>query len=95
MQQQSAIGYTRVSTSEQERSGLGLQAQRAAIEQFAAAEGLRLAGWYMDAETGKGSDALDRRPGLATALRAARAAKGPIISRNSTGSAAMCISSAA
>lgn len=74
-----AIGYTRVSTSEQERSGLGLAAQRSAIEAFAAAEGFEISAWHTDAETGKGSDALERRPGLAAALRAARAARAPVL----------------
>ena len=64
-----------VSTQRQQRSGLGIEAQRAAIERFAAAEGLTLIGEYMEAETGKGADALDRRPQLAAALAAARAAK--------------------
>jgi DNA invertase Pin-like site-specific DNA recombinase len=76
---QAAIGYTRVSTSAQERSGLGLDAQRDAIENFAKAEGFTITGWHTDAETGKGSDALERRPGLATALRAARAARAPVL----------------
>jgi DNA invertase Pin-like site-specific DNA recombinase len=74
-----AIGYTRVSTSAQASSGLGLEAQRAAIEAFAGAEGFAIASWHTDAETGKGSDALERRPGLAAALKAARAARVPVI----------------
>jgi DNA invertase Pin-like site-specific DNA recombinase len=74
-----AIAYTRVSTSGQANSGLGLAAQRTAIESFAAAEGFTLAGWHSDIETGKGSDALERRPGLAAALKAARAAHAPVI----------------
>ena len=68
-----AVGYTRVSTSAQASSGLGLSAQREAIERFAASEGFEIAAWHRDTETGKGSDALDRRPGLASALKAARA----------------------
>jgi DNA invertase Pin-like site-specific DNA recombinase len=76
---QQAIGYTRVSTAEQGRSGLGLSAQRQAIEDFAKAEGLSVAGWHEDVQTGKGADALARRPGLRAALRAAKAAKGPLI----------------
>jgi DNA invertase Pin-like site-specific DNA recombinase len=74
-----AIGYTRVSTSMQQRSGLGLAAQRSAIESFAKAEGLNITAWHTDAETGKGSDALARRPGLAAALKAARKARGPVL----------------
>lgn len=74
-----AIGYTRVSTSGQASSGLGLDAQREAIRRFAESEGFTIAGWHTDAETGKGSDALDRRPGLAAALKAAQAARAPVI----------------
>ena len=70
-----AVAYLRVSTQRQQRSGLGIEAQRAAIERFAAAEGLTLIGEYTEAETGKGTDALDRRPQLAAALAAAQAAK--------------------
>jgi len=70
-----AVAYLRVSTQRQQRSGLGIEAQRAAIERFAASEGLTLISEYVEAETGKGADALDRRPQLATALAEARAAK--------------------
>ena len=37
-----AIGYTRVSTSEQVKSGLGLEAQAAAIARFAIDEGFEM-----------------------------------------------------
>jgi DNA invertase Pin-like site-specific DNA recombinase len=70
-----AVAYLRVSTQRQQRSGLGIEAQRAAIERFAASEGLTIISEYAEAETGKGADALDRRPQLAAALAAARAAK--------------------
>ena len=70
-----AIAYLRVSTQQQHRSGLGIEAQRAAIARFAEAEGLTIIGEYAEAETGKGADALDRRPQLAAALSAARSAK--------------------
>jgi DNA invertase Pin-like site-specific DNA recombinase len=70
-----AVAYLRVSTQRQQRSGLGIEAQRCAIERFAASEGLTIVGEYTEAETGKGADALDRRPQLAAALAAARAAK--------------------
>lgn len=66
------IAYTRVSTAEQGRSGLGLEAQRDAIERFAAAEGFTVVAAFVETETGKGADALDRRPQLAAALAAAR-----------------------
>ncbi len=74
-----AIAYLRVSTQQQQRSGLGIEAQRAAIERFAAAESLLITAEYSEFETGKGADALDRRPQLAAALAAARKAKCSIV----------------
>lgn len=74
-----AISYLRVSTSRQGRSGLGLEAQREAIARFAAAEGFEIVGDHVEVETGKGADALDRRPELAAALAAARRRKCPVI----------------
>ena len=68
----SAIAYTRVSTASQGRSGLGLEAQQAALARFAEAEGYNLLQTFSEVETGKGADALDRRPQLAAALNAAR-----------------------
>src|SRR5205085_12663548 len=66
-------------TQRQHRSGLGIEAQRSAIERFAATESLKIAAEYVEAETGKGSDALDRRPQLAAALAAAKAAKCSVV----------------
>jgi DNA invertase Pin-like site-specific DNA recombinase len=66
------IGYLRVSTDKQGKSGLGIEAQRQALERFAAAEGFGLGRVYVEVEIGKGSDALDRRPQLAAALKEAR-----------------------
>jgi DNA invertase Pin-like site-specific DNA recombinase len=74
-----AIAYLRVSTQQQQRSGLGIEAQRAAIERFAAAESLLITAEYSEFETGKGTDALDKRPQLAAALAAARTAKCSIV----------------
>jgi DNA invertase Pin-like site-specific DNA recombinase len=76
---QDAIGYLRVSTKEQGRSGLGLAAQRHDIETFALREGFAVKNWYQDIQTGAGRDALLLRPGLATALKEARAARCPLI----------------
>src|SRR5580704_10695561 len=70
--------YIRVSTAQQGKSGLGLEAQREAIARFAAAEGREVIGTFVEVETGKGADALDRRPQLAAALAAARKAKCPV-----------------
>jgi DNA invertase Pin-like site-specific DNA recombinase len=74
-----AIAYLRVSTQQQQRSGLGIEAQRAAIERFVAAESLTIIEEYAEFETGKGADALDRRPQLAAALTAARKARCSIV----------------
>ena len=66
------ITYIRVSTSQQGRSGLGIEAQRHALANFAKAEGFTMVREFVEVETGKGSDALDRRPQLKAALAAAR-----------------------
>ncbi len=62
-----AAGYLRVSTADQADSGLGLEAQRAAVERTAAAQGLTIAGWFTDAGV-SGTVAPDDRPGMAAAL---------------------------
>jgi DNA invertase Pin-like site-specific DNA recombinase len=74
-----AIAYTRVSTSEQGRSGLGLDAQREAIHDFARREGFEISEIFQDIETGKGNDPLAKRQGLDQALRLAKKLKCPII----------------
>ncbi len=76
---QHAVAYYRVSTARQGRSGLGIEAQRAAVTRFAEAEGFELAAEFVEAETGKGADALDRRPQLAAALAMGRQRKCPVI----------------
>jgi DNA invertase Pin-like site-specific DNA recombinase len=71
-----AVAYTRVSTREQGKSGLGLEAQRAAIEAFAAREQIAIAAWFSEVESGKRvSDTLSERP----QLRAALAAGAPVL----------------
>ncbi|MFY9956701.1 recombinase family protein [Bradyrhizobium sp.] len=72
------ITYIRVSTSQQGRSGLGMEAQRQSLRQFAKAEALELVREFVEVETGKGSDALDRRPQLKAALAAAKKLKCPV-----------------
>ena len=69
------IAYYRVSTQKQGRSGLGLEAQRKAVASFAEAEGFEIVAEFTEVETGKGSDALDRRPQPKAALRAAKKAR--------------------
>jgi DNA invertase Pin-like site-specific DNA recombinase len=74
-----AIAYTRVSTAQQGKSGLGIEAQQPALLRFAEAEGHKLLETFQEVETGKGADALDRRPQLSAALKAAKQHKAPII----------------
>jgi DNA invertase Pin-like site-specific DNA recombinase len=74
----SIVAYVRVSTNQQGRSGLGIEAQREALSRFAESEALDLVAEFVEVETGKGSDALDRRPQLAAALARARALRCPI-----------------
>src|SRR4051794_32191484 len=65
------VSYLRVSTDRQGRNGPGIEAQRDAIAGFAETEGYIIAAEHVEVETGKGADALDRRPELAAALAAA------------------------
>ena len=71
----SIVTYIRVSTQGQGKSGLGIEAQRAALARFAEAEGFEIVAEHVEVETGKGADALDRRPVLAAALAEARRLK--------------------
>lgn len=63
-----AIAYLRVSTEEQK---LGPEAQRAAIEAWAAREGVSVAAWYVDSGVSGGAD-LESRPELLSALQDVR-----------------------
>src|SRR5258708_14150046 len=74
-----AIAYTRVSTLQQGKSGLGLEAQQAALARFAEADGYQLIQAFEEIETGNSADALERRPQLSPALNAARQHKAPLI----------------
>ena len=60
----SVIAYYRVSTARQGRSGLGLEAQKAAVESFCAREGFSIAHTFTDIESGT----KDNRTGLVAAL---------------------------
>ena len=69
---QRAIASYRVSTQRQGRSGLGIEAQRNLVERFAEGGMFELIREFVEIETGKGADALDRRPRLAEALATAK-----------------------
>ena len=74
-----AIAYIRVSTDKEGKSGLGLEAQKASLESFAEREGFELVAHFQEVETGKGADALSKRPQLALALQEAKRLKCPIV----------------
>ena len=63
-----AVGLYRVSTAEQGQSGLGLEAQQAAVRAFAAAQGWVLVAEHSDIASGKD----DLRPGFQAALARCR-----------------------
>jgi DNA invertase Pin-like site-specific DNA recombinase len=73
------IAYIRVSTARQGRSGLGLEAQEAAIARFCEVEGFEVVRTFQETETGKGADALERRPELAAALAEAKRRRRPVL----------------
>src|SRR6476619_941510 len=75
-----AIAYTRLSKPNKKgRPGIGIEAQRAALAMFAKAEGYDLIETFSEIETGKGADALDKRPQLAAAMKLAKKHKAPVI----------------
>lgn len=74
---QQAIIYRRVSTSEQGKSGLGLESQTQTIARFCEAEGFEVAGEFQDVASGKLP--VEARPGLASALDKARRLRCPIV----------------
>jgi len=72
-----AVVYRRVSTSEQGKSGLGLDAQASAMGRFCAAEGFEVVAGFDD--VGSGKLGLEGRPGLSAALAKAARLKCPVI----------------
>jgi DNA invertase Pin-like site-specific DNA recombinase len=67
-----AVSYVRISKLKPGRSGLGLEAQQAAIRLFCTNHGYTIEAEYREIETGRGADALERRPELAAAMKHAR-----------------------
>src|SRR5580658_218747 len=70
MSQGKWVSYLRVSTARQGRSGLGLEAQRQAVEDFLNGGRWKLVKEFVEVESGKKSGA--DRPILAEALKACR-----------------------
>ena len=69
------VAYYRVSTDRQGKSGLGLDAQRAAVAQYVAGAGGVVAAEFEEVESGKRND----RPQLAAALAACRARRAALV----------------
>jgi DNA invertase Pin-like site-specific DNA recombinase len=69
------VGYLRVSTKGQGESGLGIEAQRAAVEAYAGQNGVGFVHWYTEVESGKLAD----RPELAKALAHAKRSKATLV----------------
>jgi DNA invertase Pin-like site-specific DNA recombinase len=69
------IGYLRVSTKSQGESGLGLEAQRSAVEGYAKHTDASVIAWYTEVESGK----IANRPELAKALAHARRSKATLV----------------
>lgn len=74
-----AVAYLRVSTDKQGKSGLGLEAQREAVARYVAVNGVDLIGEHIEVETGKGANALSKRPELVAALAIAKREKAGLI----------------
>jgi DNA invertase Pin-like site-specific DNA recombinase len=69
------VAYRRVSTDKQGKSGLGLEAQDAAIRAYAERTHCTIVGEFLEVETGKRSD----RPELARAIACAKQHKAALI----------------
>lgn len=66
------VSYVRVSTARQGASGLGLEAQQNAVAGFLNSGSSELLAEFKEIETGKGADALAKRPQLRAALNVCR-----------------------
>ncbi len=73
------VAYYRVSTARQGRSGLGLDAQRESVRAYLDGGRWELLKEFTEVETGKGSNALDRRPVLKEAVEFAKKHKATLL----------------
>ena len=62
------VAYFRVSTQKQGQSGLGLEAQQAAVTSYLNGGAWELIAEFVEVETGKGANPLEKRPKLRAAL---------------------------
>lgn len=72
-----AVSYLRVSTREQGKSGLGLEAQSETVARFCRAEGFEVVATFQDVASGKLP--VEARPGLAAALEGAKRVRCPVV----------------
>lgn len=73
------IAYYRVSTQQQGRSGLGLDAQRKTVTDYLNGGRWDLIGEFTEVETGTGADALDKRLQLRAALALCKKRKATLV----------------
>jgi DNA invertase Pin-like site-specific DNA recombinase len=73
------VAYYRVSTQQQGRSGLGLEAQQKAVADYLNGGRWTLLAEFTEVETGKGADALDKRPQLRAALALCKKRKATLV----------------
>lgn len=73
------VAYYRVSTAKQGQSGLGLEAQREAVRRYLNGGNWELLQEFTEVETGKGSNALSKRPHLKAAIEYARKNKAKLL----------------
>jgi DNA invertase Pin-like site-specific DNA recombinase len=66
------VAYLRVSTARQGQSGLGLEAQERAVRDYLASHGGEIIQTFVEVETGKGFNPLNKRPQLRAALQSCR-----------------------
>lgn len=79
MKAERIVAYYRVSTQRQGQSGLGLEAQREAVRRYMEGHPTELLGEFEEVETGKGANALDKRPQLRAAVAMAKKSRATLL----------------